>query len=124
MNINWKELGYAVAQKEYWENYIESKKPLLRELADKDLINDYVLVDRKNSPITTYSTEYKIEKAEFEAKLKEKYPPIKTDRPNYSIELTALQKSNDKLEATKKCAKLTANTINKRIAVSKLAKKV
>lgn len=121
-NIDWKKLGYAVAQVEENLAYIESQKSLLRELADKDLINEYVLVSRSNSPVITYSAEYKAEEAKYKAELKAKYPPTKIDRPNYRIELTALQKSTDKVEATQKCAKLTAKTITKRIAASKNAK--
>lgn len=117
--IDWQKLGFAVAEIEKWQEYIESQKPILRELADDELANDYVLVNRKNSPIITYSNEYKQAKAKFEAKLKEKFPPTKIDRLNYSIELTALQTSTKKAEATAKCAKLTAKTINRRITASK-----
>jgi hypothetical protein len=117
--IDWQKLGFAVAEIEKWQEYIESQKPILRELADDELANDYVLVNRKNSPIITYSNEYKQAKAKFEAKLKEKFPPTKIDRLNYSIELAALQTSTKKAEATAKCAKLTAKTINRRITASK-----
>ena len=113
--IDWQMLGFEQAQVEYWQKYIDSQKQTLRELTDKELVNDYVLVSRANSPLITYSEDYKAEEKAFKTELKAKYPPTRVDRPNFSIELKALPKSTEKTEATIKCSKLTAHTINKRM---------
>jgi len=95
-----RKLGQIIALSKYCEDYLESYKPMLRNMTNEEINelnkNTFFEIARKNSTTTTYPEAYKLE----EKALKDKYKNevVKSIRENYSITYNATSYSKDKTE--------------------------
>lgn len=87
-NLDIEKLAEAVAQFNYYDEYIKKAKEIIRSLSEEEItrINSTTSLNIDRQPQTNYkySDEYKAE----EKKLKEKFPPEKEVIENYKIKLT------------------------------------